>query len=161
MISILLPINFVCDFQLTGLVGRGGGGDSQMKRAARGSSSYLLGVKKVPLRVFSLKRSTLRSSLVPLFLENWTGKKKEWQEIMWILNASFYLGINMSFSHLYRISNTNSCHKWATALKPVKGVNMKKTRPSGKILTYYPVTDDHWQTGKNMIVFFTVLHLPP
>ena len=31
-----------------------------------------------------------------------------------------YLGINLSFSHLYRISKTNSCHKCATALKPAK-----------------------------------------
>ena len=31
-----------------------------------------------------------------------------------------YLGINISFSHLYRISKTNSCHKCATALKPAK-----------------------------------------
>ena len=33
---------------------------------------------------------------------------------------SQYLGINISFSHLYRISKTNSCHKCATALKPAK-----------------------------------------
>lgn len=29
-----------------------------------------------------------------------------------------YPGSNMEFSNLYLISNTNSCHKWATALRP-------------------------------------------
>ena len=45
----------------------GGGGDSHIKRT--GCSSYLLGVKKavlVPLRVFSLKRST-EGALTVLF----------------------------------------------------------------------------------------------
>ena len=38
-----------------------------------------------------------------------------------------YLGINISFSHLYRISKTNSCHKCATALKPAKKKKKKET----------------------------------
>ena len=38
-----------------------------------------------------------------------------------------YLGINMSFSHLYLISNTNSCHRCATALNPLKWTKAKTT----------------------------------